>query len=86
MNEVDEKVIGDIQAATSDYHDSSKDVESLQFWKALGEKHVSLVREFGFRNFKRTINFEYSQWGVTALRDPKTVHLFKKLLGEKRPT
>ena len=63
MNEVDEKVIGDIQAATSDYHDSSKDVESLQFWKALGEKHVSLVREFGFRNFKRTINFEILAMG-----------------------
>jgi hypothetical protein len=84
MNEIDEKVIGDIQAVTSDYQDSSRGDESLRFWQALGEKHASLVRESGFRNFKRTINFEYSQWGVTAYRDPKTVHLFKKLLGEKR--
>ncbi|MEO8260446.1 MAG: putative sugar O-methyltransferase [Acidobacteriota bacterium] len=84
MDEVDEKVIGDIQRIIADHHRAVNDDRSLQFWKSLGEKHASLIKEAGFRNFKRTINFEYSQWGVTALRDPKTVNLLKKHLAERR--
>lgn len=83
MLEMDKKVIGDIQEIVADYEKSLQDDASLQFWKSLGEKHASLIRESGFENFKRTINFEYSQWGVTSYRDAKTRHLFRNLLRGK---
>lgn len=41
-----------------------------QLWRGLGLKHRSLIERFGFENFKRTINFEYGQWGITSLRSP----------------
>jgi SAM-dependent methyltransferase len=54
-----------------------------QFWRTLGQKHRALIAERGFENFKRTINFEYGQWGVSSLRNAYTWRLVRMLL-EKR--
>lgn len=54
------------------------------FWESLGEKHKSLIREHGFRSFKRTINFEYHQWGLLSLGDPKIKSLLLELLKHYR--
>lgn len=84
MLDMDKKVIEDIQAVVADYQKSLRNDASLQFWKSLGDKHATLIRESGFGNFKRTVNFEYSQWGVTSFRDPKIASLIKNLLREGR--
>lgn len=84
MNPLDDKVLLDIRMLI-EASDSTHQVggEGI-FWEVLSGKHVSLVREFGFQNFKRTINFEYSQWGVTSLRDRKLTHLARGLWGKCR--
>src|SRR5262245_8851632 len=50
------------------------------FWEGLSEKHIRLIKEFGFEQFKRTINFEYNQWGVRSFRDKKIRNLLIRLL------
>ncbi len=50
------------------------------FWKELCEKHVALLRQQGFGRFKRTLNFEYGQWGVSSLKNPHVKHVLKQLL------
>lgn len=57
-----------------------REVGDLGMWRELCKKHSALLREEGFANFKRTINFEYHQWAVTTYRDPKSMTLLKKLL------
>lgn len=42
-----------------------------QFWRRLVSKHLELLGQDGFERFKQTLNFEYSQWCVTAPIDPK---------------
>lgn len=51
-----------------------------EFWETLGRKHLRLIEQAGFENFKRTINFEYNQWGVHSLRDPKIRNLLRRLI------
>src|SRR5437867_3059078 len=51
-----------------------------EFWKTLSKKHSDLIAEYGFERFKRTVNFEYSQWGVKSLRDPKIRRLIRRIL------
>jgi SAM-dependent methyltransferase len=75
---IDERVIGDIQALVSSFRSTSRG--DGHFWDALSAKHTAMIREFGFGNFKRTINFEYCQWGVRYLRDPKIPRLIRRLL------
>lgn len=41
------------------------------FWRRLVTKHLELLKQEGFAHFKRTLNFEYSQWCVTVPVDPK---------------
>jgi putative sugar O-methyltransferase len=55
-----------------------------RFWETLSEKHGHLIEQFGFANFKRTINFEYSQWGVDSLTDDKIRKLLTTLLRRGR--
>ena len=50
------------------------------FWDSLGQKHKNLIRQYGFRRFKRTINFEYFQWPVVSLVDSKIGDLLLELL------
>lgn len=50
------------------------------FWKSLEEKHKNLLERYGFQMFKRTINFEYHQWGVHSLKDSKIKRLIWELL------
>lgn len=51
----------------------------VQFWDTIGEKHLRLIEQSGFENFKRTINFEYNQWGVSSFRDKKISNLLARL-------
>lgn len=41
------------------------------FWRKLVNKHLELLGREGFARFKQTLNFEYSQWCVSAPIDPK---------------
>lgn len=51
-----------------------------RFWETLSEKHKQLIEQSGFHNFKRTVNFEYSQWGVHSFKDNKIRKLLASLL------
>ncbi len=51
-----------------------------RFWDSLSEKHIGWINAYGFENFKRTINFEYSQWGVSSFSDKKLSRLLVLLL------
>lgn len=54
------------------------------FWESLGQKHKDLIKKSGFHSFKRTINFEYHQWGIKSLRDSKIKSLVRELLKNYR--
>lgn len=54
-----DEVLAEIDALTSG--------DTSGFWRTLGRKHRDLIARYGFENFKRTINFEYGQWGVSTL-------------------
>lgn len=54
------------------------------FWNETGENHKALIRQHGFRQFKRTINFEYHQWKVQSFTDSKIKRLLKQLLRRGR--
>lgn len=45
------------------------------FWRKLVTKHLELLGREGFERFKQTLNFEYSQWCVSAPIDPKLWHM-----------
>jgi putative sugar O-methyltransferase len=45
------------------------------FWRRLVSKHLDLLGREGFAHFKQTLNFEYSQWCVTAPIDRKFWHM-----------
>lgn len=55
-----------------------------RFWETLSEKHAHLIEQSGFANFKRTINFEYSQWGVDSFTDDKIKKLLAAILRRRR--
>lgn len=55
-----------------------------KFWETLSEKHTALLLQSGFDNFKRTVNFEYSQWGVHSFKDNKIRKLMVSLLRRRR--
>lgn len=59
-------------------------VGDLGMWNELCQKHTSLLKKRGFENFKRTVNFEYSQWGVGSYRDYKIRNILKYLLRHKK--
>lgn len=50
------------------------------FWNELGRKHRDMIARYGFENFKRTINFEYGQWGVSTFHHRFTRNLVRELL------
>jgi putative sugar O-methyltransferase len=54
------------------------------FWKVLGEKHTDQIGRYGFEQFKRTVNFEYNQWGVTSVKNGKIRKLLKQLLSRRQ--
>lgn len=54
------------------------------FWKKLCDQHCELVRRYGFASFKRTVNFNYGQWGVGSFRDQFLSHVLKQLLQSGR--
>jgi putative sugar O-methyltransferase len=82
MDALDQKIIDQIDSISSvlSRHNDRDLYGPAQFWESLGEKHKSLIREHGFRSFKRTINFEYHQWGLLSLGDPKIKSLWRELL------
>lgn len=84
MGTLDDKVIRDIQALIAGLPSHSGSNEGARFWETLSAKHVALLQQHGFENFKRTINFEYSQWGVTSFRDNRIRRLFWGLLRQGR--
>jgi putative sugar O-methyltransferase len=83
MDDLDDRVTRDIAILVSALGASPAHADEKAFWNTLSQKHTALIREFGFTNFKRTVNFEYSQWGVTTLRDPKVRRLLRSLLLKK---
>ena len=65
-----------------------KDRNSLyspsEFWgQAWPEKHIQLLKEHGFHRFKRTVNFEYHQWGVTSLLNEQFQPCIEKCLSQE---
>jgi len=82
MDALDQKIIDQIDSISSilSQHADRDLYGPAAFWESLGEKHKKLIREHGFRNFKRTINFEYHQWGLRSLRDPKIKSLLLELI------
>jgi putative sugar O-methyltransferase len=83
-NTLDDKVLQDIRMLIEASDPARGSGDEGVFWEELSDKHASLIREHGFQNFKRTINFEYSQWGVTSLRDRKISHLARGLWRQGR--
>ncbi|MFZ2948652.1 MAG: hypothetical protein WA003_04130, partial [Desulfuromonadaceae bacterium] len=50
------------------------------FWETLAEKHKKFIKQFGFKRFKRTINFEYNQFSVSSIANEKILSLTWQLL------
>src|SRR5258705_11280986 len=82
MDSLDKKIIDQIDSVSSvlSSHTHRDLYGPAAFWNSLGEKHKRLIREQGFRRFKRTINFEYHQWGLRSLRDSKIRSLLLELI------
>lgn len=58
--------------------------EAGTYWGPLGESHRALIEQHGFGNFKRTINFQYGQWGIATFGAAFTRQLFKNLIKRGR--
>jgi hypothetical protein len=59
-------------------------LEGGPFWRQLGEQHRQLIASSRFENFKRTINFQYGQWGISTYRNRFTARLLFALLRRGR--
>lgn len=70
-----EQVLGDIAAMQRHLPDAG--LGDLGMWDELCARHAALIALHGFDMFKRTVNFEYSQWGVSGFRDPKILALLR---------
>lgn len=48
-----------------------KDAESIykpsKFWENLNNLHASYLSEYGIKNFKRSVNSKYFQWGILGI-------------------
>jgi putative sugar O-methyltransferase len=53
------------------FADSEEGRNVSDFWRKLVTKHLDLLGQEGFARFKQTLNFEYSQWSVSAPIDRK---------------
>lgn len=86
MDSLDQEIIDQIDSISSSLSNhADRDLYGpAAFWESLGEKHKGLIRKHGFRSFKRTINFEYHQWGLLSLKDPKIKSLLLELLKNYR--
>jgi hypothetical protein len=82
MSDADRAVLADIDAIAAAHARASG--ESGEFWQNLGAKHRMLIEQFGFAEFKRTVNFEYGQWCVTSVRHPLVKRLIWELLRRGR--
>lgn len=82
MDSLDEEIINQIDSMSAALsRQPERDLYGpARFWESLGEKHKLLIKEHGFGKFKKTINFEYHQWEVLSLRDPKIRSLIGQLL------
>jgi len=59
-------------------------LEGGSFWRQLGEQHRLLIASSRFANFKRTINFQYGQWGISTYQNRFTARLLFALLRRGR--
>lgn len=75
--------IAKMKIALRDHKDHSW-YGASDFWEGLCEKHERLLRLWGFSRFKRSINFEYNQWGVSSFRSPQLWHVVRRLLTNVR--
>ncbi len=83
MDHLNEKVLQDIQNLLAIHNKTSKVPEGNRFWIGIGATHSAMIKKYGFEKFKRTINFEYAQWGVHVLNDVKIFRLISLLLQKK---
>lgn len=82
----DQRVIEDIRDLSASLSQASDYAlyGPAKFWETLSEKHGRLILEYGFQRFKRTVNFEYNQWGVQSFKDPKIRNLLRLLFRRHR--
>jgi putative sugar O-methyltransferase len=59
-------------------------LEDGHFWQQLGEQHRQMIASSGFANFKRTINFQYGQWGISTYLNRFTARLLFALFRRGR--
>ncbi len=73
MTELDQKVIEDIARIKRAVADATGHplYGTNKYWEILCEQLTQMIHRFGFSNFKRTVNFNYGQWRVRRLSDPK---------------
>jgi putative sugar O-methyltransferase len=64
-----------IDELSQQFADSEEGRNVSDFWRRLVTKHLDLLGKEGFERFKQTLNFEYSQWCVSAPIDPKLWHM-----------
>ena len=50
------------------------------FWLTLGAAHRRKIERYGFATFKRHINFQYGQWGISTFRSQFTRRVFASLM------
>lgn len=83
MNDLNQKVMDDIASLLLAVADQPNKAlcGPAEFWESLSDKHMQLLRKYGFQRFKRVINFEYHQWGVRKFSHPMIRQLLKRLLG-----
>jgi SAM-dependent methyltransferase len=63
---------------------ADESLEGGRFWRQIGEQHRQLIASSRFANFKRTINFQYGQWGISAYLNRFTARLLFALLRRGR--
>lgn len=54
--------------------------EDGSFWRTIGLAHRQSIERYGFDSFKRHINFQYGQWGISKYRNRFTLRLLTALL------
>ena len=54
------------------------------FWQDASVLHRELLQSWGFERFKRSINFEFNQWGITNLKNRQLRFVFRQLIKRKR--
>jgi putative sugar O-methyltransferase len=78
MTEIDRAVLADIDRIAG-FHGKVPG-DSRPMWQTLGAEHRRKIEQHGFDSFKRHINFQYGQWGISKFTSRFTLRVLTAIL------